>query len=365
MWKDPKRLTSTPTPTGEKPNVSSPVVRRHYRPSLWPAYRQLLLRSQAPILAGPWRGEMGFEALYWLPFLAKLRQDGIDPERLIPVTRSGAGSWYEVPQGVELYAMRTPQDLRIENRKQVLRWGQLKQTHVTDWDRAVLKDAAESLRLRSYRVLHPAWMYQLFAPFWQGQAGVDLIERHARFTELPPPPLPDGIVLPEAFVAVKFYSRFTFPGGTQTAQFVEQTIRQIAKAHPVVLLDWDGHVDDHLGFPVPDLPNVTKLSTLLPGLLPETALAVQSAILARSLGFVGTYGGFAHLALRFRRPVVSYYWEWGGVAFAHRTISEQLAQTMGVPFHCLRVLDLQMLQAVMPQIVVQAPPKPASQLQAV
>ena len=40
---------------------------------------------------------------------------------------------------------------------------------------------------------------------------------------------------------------------------------------------------------------------------------------------------------------------------------------MGVPFHCLRVLDLAMLQEVMPQVVMQvaAPAPAASQLQAV
>lgn len=308
---------------------------------------------------------MGFEALYWTPFLAKLRQDGLDPNRLIPVTRSGAACWYEVPQGLEMYAMRTPQDMRIHNREQVLRTGQVKQTHVTDWDRKLIKDAADTLKLKSYLTLHPSWMYQLFMPFWQGQEGPGYLGKYAHFTELAPPPLPDGITLPEEFVAVKFYSRATFAPSPPAIQFVEQTVRQIAKHHPVVLMDWDGHVDDHMGFPVPDLPNVHKLSKMYPGLLPDRALAVQSAILARSIGFVGTYGGFAHLALRFRRPTISYYWDWGWVAFAHRTISEQLAQSMGVPFHCLRVMDLPMLQEVMPIVKVEAAPSHTTQLQTV
>ena len=340
-------------------------MRRHYRPSLWPLYRQWLLHSKQPILAGPFRGELGFEALYWLPFLAQLRYDGVAPERLIPIARAGAACWYDVPHGLELYAMRTPQAMRIHNGEQAKRWGQLKQTHVTAWDRAVVQDAAQTMRLSSYLTLHPAWMYQLFMPFWAGRAGADLIEHHARFTELSPPPLPDGITLPEHFIAVKFYARYTFPADPHVRQFVEQSLRQMAQAHPVVLLDWDGHVDEHVGFAVPDIPNVTRLSTLLPSLLPETALAVQSAILARSMGFVGTYGGFAHLALRFRRPVVSYYWEWGGIAFAHRTLSEHLAQRMGVPFHCLRVLDLAMLQEVMPRVTMQPVARAESQLQAV
>lgn len=308
---------------------------------------------------------MGFETLYWLPFLAKLRQEGIAPERLIPIARSGSGIWYDVPKAVELYEMRTPQDLRIENRGQSMRWGQLKQTHVTDWDRKVLKDAAETLKLGAYLTLHPAWMYQLLMPFWQGKVGADYLGQFTHYAELAGPPLPEGLTLPAEFVAVKFYGRPTFPNAPTVGQFVEQTVRQISKHHHVVLLDWDGHVDDHLGFPIPDLPNVTRLSTLLPALGPHDALAVQSAVLARAIGFVGTYGGFAHLALRMRKPTISYYWEWGWVAFAHRTLSEQLALSMGVPFHCLRVMDLAMLQEVMPQVRLEAPQPSASQLQTV
>ncbi len=337
-------------------------MRRHCRPWTWPAYRQLLLRSSAPILAGPFRGELGFEALYWLPFLARLRQEGIAPDRLIPIGRAGSAVWYETPQGLELYAMRAPRDLRIENMEQRMRWGLLKQTHVSPWDRQVLRDAAETLHLKRYWTLHPAWMYQLLTPVWNEAAGLQTLDRVLRFTELAPPPLPDGITLPAQFIAVKFYERHTLPRTPTILAFVEHTIRQIAKTHPVIVLDWDQHADDHADFVPPEIPNVTRLSTLLPHILPETILAVQSAVLARSLGFVGTYGGFAHLALRFRRPVISFYWEFEAVVPAHRTVSQHLALKMGVPFHCLRILDLPILQEVLPIMQFQHHAAPESQL---
>lgn len=307
---------------------------------------------------------MGLEALYWMPFLAKLRAAGLDKDRLIPISSAGAASWYEAPVGLELYALRSPASVRIENKAQVLRYGLIKQTHVTDWDRAVLKDAAESLGLKTYLPLHPSWMYQAMAPFWAGHTGAVACDRHLLLTTLPLPSLPDSVVLPPQFVAVKFYSRHTLPPNPQTIAFVEHSVRQIAARHPVVLLDWDGHTDDHTDFPIPAIPNVTRLSALWPTIQPETALSAQSAVLARSMGFVGTYGGFAHLALRYQRPVVSYYWEWGGVAFPHRTLSEQLGLAMGVPFHCLRIMDLAMLQEVMPHLVLQPPAAP-TQLQTV
>lgn len=340
-------------------------MRRHFRPWLWPAYRQLLLRSKLPIIVGPFRGEFGFETLYWLPFLAKLRADGLDPARLFPIARAGTGSLYEVPQGLELYAMRSVADLRIHNREQQARWGQFKQTHVTQWDREVIRDAAQTLGLKRYLTLHPAWLYQLLTPFWQSHTGLAPLNQLLRFTALPVPSLPDGLHLPENFIAVKFYHRYTFPRGRQVEQFVAESVKTIAKHHPVVYLDWDGNPDDHSDVRIPDLPNVTKLSALYPSLLPETSLSVQSAIVGRAMGFVGTYGGFAHLALMLQRPTISYYWQWGAVVFAHRVLSEQLALATNVPFHCLRVTDLLMLQEVMPRIAIQTQSHEPSQLQTV
>ena len=47
------------------------------------------------IIAGPWLGEVGFELLYWVPFLAWCAERfAISPERWIIVSRGGTASWY-------------------------------------------------------------------------------------------------------------------------------------------------------------------------------------------------------------------------------------------------------------------------------
>ena len=126
--------------------------------------------------------------------------DGGAAERLIPIARSGSACWYEVPQGLELYAMRTPQELRIHNREQSMRWGQLKQTHVTAWDRVVMRDAAQTMRLSSYHTLHPAWMYHFLAPYWTGRAGPTWLIKRVAYPTIQAPPLPQGLTLPEPFI---------------------------------------------------------------------------------------------------------------------------------------------------------------------
>lgn len=317
---------------------------------MWPAYRRLLLKSSRPILVGPWRSEVGFEALYWLPFLHKLIQDGIAPERLIPITRGGAAVWYGTPTGLELYAMREPQDVRVENRLQSKKTGMQKQFHVTPWDRSVLQDAAKTLGLTKYHVLHPSWMYQTFDPFWQGQRGIDWLADRANFNFLAPPPLPDGVTLPEKFVAVRFYLRATFPGDGQTVKFAHKVLRHIAAQWPIVLLNSETHADEHLDLDVKSLPNVTKLRDLI-SMTPETNLAVQSAVLARAVGFVGTYGGLAQLALRFARPTVSFFKDWNYTAMAHKHLADGISLRTGIPFIVHATKDVPMLRSVLPDIM--------------
>ena len=54
---------------------------------------------------------MGFEALYWLPYLEQVcHRYRIDKSRLIVVTRGGAGAWYGAGQTVELFDYLPPSD---------------------------------------------------------------------------------------------------------------------------------------------------------------------------------------------------------------------------------------------------------------
>ena len=324
----------------------------HFRKWTWPLYAQLLQHSKLPILVGPWRGEVGFEVLYWLPWLAAVRtRYKIAPERLIPISRGGAAAWYQTPMGLELYAMRDPAAVRVEARRTHLARGMQKQARIEAWDRAVLEDAAATLGFRRYLTLHPAWMYQLLDPFWTGRRGPQwLLDRTQYQQPMPAPPLPQDITLPKEFVAVKFYHRSTFPPGDMTAVVARETIHQLAQEQDVVILTSGGHLDDHQDFIPKKRPtNVVLLDELIPTTA-ETSLAVQSAVLAKALGFVGTYGGIAQLALRMSKPNVSFFLDWGGTAHAHKSLSDLLALLVGVPCIVQRIADIPILKTTLPSL---------------
>jgi hypothetical protein len=344
---------STRNTIGARLNRSRESLRTSCRQWAWPAYRQRLQRSNLPILVGPYLGEVGLETLYWQPFVEQVRQTlGIDPARLIPVTRSGAHVWYGYPKALEVYGMREVADVRIENRLRVMRTGVLKQTSVTPFDRAIYRDAAETLGLKDYLTLHPAWMYQTLQPFFHGERGVGWAERRLRFGPLPRPVV--EMTLPPRYVAVSYYARATWPPNQITAQISRESIALIAKQLPVVLLHQGLFLDDHVDFvPKPLPPNVHLLSDLVTA-TPQTSLLTLSAVIAGAAAFVGTYGGLSHLALRYGIPSVNLYTDWTGVLLAHRHLSEAFALQAKLPYHVLKVSELPIVQDVLPRVILQA-----------
>ena len=114
-----------------------------------------LAASSQPILVGPWRSEVGFESLYWLPWLTAWRQRWkIPKDRLIAVSRGGAGVWYDAAHSVELFDYVPLEDLRKALLKDAAQNGSIKQQVLTAFEQKLLPLVAESLGLRRYLVVH-------------------------------------------------------------------------------------------------------------------------------------------------------------------------------------------------------------------
>lgn len=301
-----------------------------------------------PILVGPYRSELGFEVSYWIPFLARIGQKVKRfNERAVIVTRGGTGVLYRhlATQAIDLYSLRAVKDVRRENLRGQVDTGLLKQTQVTEWDASVLDDAADALKVqRPFHVIHPAWMYWALEPFWAEEAGVKYLVSLADYTPIPKPQLAPECPLPPKFVAVKFYSRHTFPyPHPEVGEWVQKAVATIAAQTPVVVLASDSEYDDHADLAIVG-PNISRLATDVP---PEQNLAMQASVLAHATAFVGTYGGVAQLALRMGVPSLSVYAQWGGTSHAHYALSSYLSKTTGVPFILGSLADSQFWRQVL------------------
>lgn len=307
-----------------------------------------LAADTRPILLGPWRSEVGFESLYWQPFLAYLasKVPKFD-QRAAIVTRGGLAPLYAkvANQGFDLYALRSVTDVRRENLydAQIRQKGKtIKQVAITEWDDAVLADAAAELGLGSlYHVVHPSLMYWALAPFWEEDASLRYLTSMATYAPLPK--LTIHGELPPNYVAMKWYARPTFPYPDQmVAQFVQHVTATVAKQTPVVLLTAGNEHDDHIDIPVAG-ENIHLLPADMP---PEDNLKIQAAVIANAKAFVGTYGGTAQLALRLGVPSTSFYTEFGGTSHAHLSLSSWLGKQSKVMFNALSLNDAQFVRQV-------------------
>ena len=337
------------------------------------AYCQWMASTRWPIVVGPFRSELGFEVLYWMPLVKwALSRYGIDPARVLVLSRGGMGGLYDAGATADLYTLRSVDQVRLENIIDAETRGIQKQTSVTEWDRIVAREALEAAKKPTglHHLFHPSWMYWLFEPWWEDRATHHLIANHTEFKPLPLVPLPAGFTLPKKFAAVRFYERHTLPMNVETQAMVTDMVRGVAKQIPVVLLN-QPHLcaDDHVDFPVGG-DNIF----LLPQVTPDTNFLLQAAVMARAECFIGTYGGMSQFALRYGRGSLSFFTQFSGTALAHMNLSTRLSLGMRIPFETVNlqatalykstVGQIAMMPARASSVVVQAAEGPASQVSA-
>lgn len=261
-----------------------------------------LAASDRPVVAGPWLAEVGYELLYWIPFLRWAIE--VEPSlagRLTVVSRGGVACWYEGigSRYVELFDEFEPDELeRMREAGAAETGGVRKQMAPTTGDRQILHRLA-AVTGEGHVELHPSVMFQAFR---QGlkRPSLRLDELPYRYAPLAPPAL--ELELPEEFVAVRFYHRASFPDTAPNRALVERTLAELGSRGAVVSLDPGRRYDDHVDAAAP--AEVLRLPQLE---APATNLAVQTAAIARASAFVGTYGGLAYLAPLLGVPSVSFY----------------------------------------------------------
>jgi hypothetical protein len=247
-----------------------------------------------PIIAGPWTSEVGYEVLYWLPFLAwAADRYGVKPERLIALSRGGTQSWYGgvARRYVEIFDLVEPAEFARQGAARRER-GDQKQMALSEFDRELIRLAMSRLGVRDAAVWHPGLMYQMFRAFWYGDRSLDFLLRHTDFRRLhvrEPVELP----LPVEYAAVKFYTGPAVPDSEANRALLHDLVRRVAARMPVVMLDTSWALDEHRDYEFDSIPGVT---TLRPSLDPKTNLGLQTQVIAGARRFIGTCGGLAWLA---------------------------------------------------------------------
>ena len=343
---------------------SIPVVRRRVIPSLLrqeldqipsaPIVAALqrdlerLRKTSGPIIIGPWISEVGFELLYWVPFLNRaISTAGLESRRLIVVSRGGARLWYEhlTKEYIDVFELFTVDEYRTLNEERWSDRGHQKQFDVTRMERQILERAKKHLGLEQAELLHPSSMYKLLRFFWYEKASARLLTEHTDYRRLTT--AADAAVikaLPNRYVAVRFYFRPSFPDTPENRRFASSVIRSISREVPVVLLNTGLDLDDHEDLDVPGGKGVHRVDHLM---TPERNLEVQTRIISGARAFVGTYGGLAYLGPFYGVPSIGFYSQSSELVPAHLDVGWRLGRSTGGTLAALDVRDAAMLQMLL------------------
>jgi hypothetical protein len=278
----------------------------------WAVERALerAIEGTAPILAGPWLSEVGYEVLYWAPFLRWVKAAyRIPDDRLVIMSRGGTASWYRdiSPHYVEALDHISPQELAARAAS-----GALKQREISELDRQLIERAsAAAAPGGTMNVLHPSLMFRWFAPFWSGHETLGFVESHTRYARVQPPDHPAPIALPPEYVAVKFYSARSLPDDPAVRAQLRTIVDGLRDRFPIVQLDTGLSLDDHADVRLDLRDRITSISGRFD---PRTNLAMQSRIIAGARMYVGTCGSLAWLAPMLGVPTVPVFTD---AAFLH------------------------------------------------
>jgi len=307
-----------------------------------------LRRSANPIVVGPWSSEVGFELLYWIPFLRWVASEyDLRPERIIAVSRGGAATWYGdvASRYVDVFDQMSPDEYRARIDQRVRTAGHQKQYEVSQFDRTVMERIKDRRDLHEAHILHPSVMYQVFRRYWNEKAPAGVLTRHTRYSALPDPgDIDPALVLPKEFVAVRFYFRPSFPHTPENRQFAVDVIRRLAQRQPVVLLNTGFQVDDHEDIDFSTEPGIYPVHAWM---TPTNNLALQSQIISRAQALVGTYGGLSYLGPYYKVPTTTFYSEPDELVTAHVDATWRLCRAMKSSLTMLNVRDAALVASLL------------------
>ena len=307
-----------------------------------------LAAGRDTIVVGPWLGEVGFELLYWVPFLRWFATTfHVAPERLLIVSRGGTAGWYRpFATGYrDIFDYLTPEEFRQRHDERIAANGEQKQTQVLAFERQLLRELTKDVHSRS--MLHPSTMYGLFNPFWWGHVQDEWVHRFAKYATLAADHARPNVGAANAgaaaftrpdspYTAVKFYFNDCFPDTEPNRAFARRTLQALSERGPVVSLATGLRLDDHAGEEAEGCEGArvrgcefAKVQLLPSDMHPRENLALQTAVVAGASAFVGTYGGFSYLAPFLGVRATAYFADPHGYSPRHLLMARSALQAIG------------------------------------
>lgn len=280
--------------------------------SLFPynnSHTSLNFNKNSVIFLGPWLGEVGPELQYWIPFIQKLlKGDLFKRQKIIAVSRGGVDVWYAniTSNYIDLFDHLSPGEYQ-KIRSEVLKNSQ-KQVNIHPMEKLLIEKIAKHEKITSYHLIHPSFMWKTIVRWLQEKITLDkmlytldfqpitsIIPQYKKYI--------DSLKLPKQYFVVRFYTNSVFQVTNGVLAELNELISMISRTKPVILLQTDYNLDDHKTIKLSTNNNVIKIESKLPN---RINLGIQTELVRRSEGFIGTNGGFSILPGMLGKPVLSF-----------------------------------------------------------
>lgn len=290
-----------------------------------------------PVVVGPYFSEVGFELLYWIPFLAWARERfGRAGQPVVALSRGRVGDWYRsvADQYVDVGDLMPAAQFRQHHRTLTADLGSATQGTESPFERELVRAVAGRLGLGEPGLVHPSGLVRLCSRVSHGKLPIDAITERARYRRLEPQAAREPLSgLPSTYVAASFWFGTGFPNTPEHRAAVGTLVAAASRRMPVVLLDTKGVPEDERRT-WDGGAGVTLFDTYTYG---EYRLPTQSQVIAGARGFLGTFGGRSWLAPLHGVPSVAVHGERSGQSSLYAAVAERALGGIGSPMIVRRV----------------------------
>ncbi len=293
-----------------------------------------MLLDYDEVIVGPWFSELGFELLYWIPYLNTVLKDHAEAgKKVVSVSRGGMSS---------LYSSISTEHINLLNNYSQSEWlsltnnvwaklGGLKQSSLLVEDLKILEASIpiETWKNDSRKILiHPRILFALFRPYWRNKDfnPLSIVDQ----ITIPLQPNPE----PQSGIFTKIYSRPSLELNEANTKSLLNFLNDFPEDK--LLITDDSYIDDH---PIFNLGSSIKAREHVQRTF-ENNLEDQINLYKSCEKSITTYGGLSYLALYFQKSSLSLYSDAEKFDIQHLKLAKLLAGKVGINFE---VIDVNLL----------------------
>ena len=281
-------------------------------------------RGDQPVILGPYLSDVGFELLYWRPFVAWMcERYGARSNPVVMVSRGRVGGWYAdlTSHYVDICDITPLETFLPRNQERIRDAGSVKQTIITDFEQELLDEVAKRFDAPKSAVLHPSVLFRVCSKIWNGAVPSEWLRAHARYPRFSETTSPPDVVRGQPYVAASFWFNSYFSDTRRHRHLVHDVIGELSRRLPVVVIEQPGSPD------VGTREASARVHRVAPAPEKDDHLRTQAHIVAGASAFIGTFGGISLTAPFYNRPTMLVYGEATGSFTRHAPVCRGIADT--------------------------------------